>query len=80
MKIQTSIFRSFLIFLCILCTSPFAPAQTAKHKLDARRILDATNVKGGLVVLLGCGERKLQPFAVKMNFLGVPLKMASKST
>jgi outer membrane protein assembly factor BamB len=45
--------------MCILCVPSFAPAQTAKHKLEAKRILDATNVKGGLVVHLGCGNGEL---------------------
>ncbi|MHC4560269.1 MAG: class I SAM-dependent methyltransferase, partial [Planctomycetota bacterium] len=59
MKIKTSICKLFSILVCILCISPFALAQMAEHKSKAMQILDATNVKGGLVVHLGCGDGKL---------------------
>ncbi|MCP4262552.1 MAG: PQQ-binding-like beta-propeller repeat protein [Planctomycetes bacterium] len=59
MKIKTSICKLFSILICILCISPFALTQMAEHKSKAMQILDATNVKGGLVVHLGCGDGKL---------------------
>jgi len=34
-------------------------AQTASHEQQAKRILDATGVKGGLIVHVGCGDGKL---------------------
>jgi len=59
MKIRASNCTLFSILVCILCISPFALSQTAKHNSRALQILNATNVKGGLVVHLGCGDGKL---------------------
>jgi ubiquinone/menaquinone biosynthesis C-methylase UbiE len=49
----------FSILVCELCISPPALSQTVKHKPTAKQILDVTDVKGGLVVHLGCGDGEL---------------------
>lgn len=53
MTLRTSINKVLGIFVLIICTTISARSQTAKQ------ILNATGVKGGLVVHLGCGEGKL---------------------
>ncbi|MHC4406925.1 MAG: class I SAM-dependent methyltransferase, partial [Planctomycetota bacterium] len=45
--------------LCISCTLSVAIAQPDGHDRKAREILDATGVKGGLIVHVGCGDGKL---------------------
>ena len=45
-----------ITFACFLLTAGLA---TAAAELDAKQILDASGVKGGLVVHLGCGDGKL---------------------
>ena len=50
------------ITLCLvvsLCLLPVAIAQPTLQKQQARQILEATGVKGGLVVHVGCGDGKL---------------------
>ena len=53
----------FIIRLCSACVvliaSSLTPAQSADHRQRVRQILDATNVQGGLVVHVGCGDGKL---------------------
>ena len=59
MKIRTSIFTVVSILVFVSCISSPAPAQTVELTSMARQILDATGVKGGLVVHIGCGDGKL---------------------
>jgi outer membrane protein assembly factor BamB len=59
MNKHTSIFAAVSIFLTVACTSLPTLAQQAKYESQARQILDATGVKGGLVVQIGCGDGKL---------------------
>ena len=47
-----------LIGTCLLATSRQSPAETAADQ-PAKQILQTSNVKGGLVVHLGCGDGKL---------------------
>jgi len=47
------------IVLSISCTLSVATAQPQSHKQEANRILDTTNVKGGLIVHIGCGDGML---------------------
>jgi outer membrane protein assembly factor BamB len=50
-------FRISLVFvLVILCISPFITAQPLTAKRQAEQILKACNVKGGLIVHIGCGD------------------------
>ena len=52
----------FAIIVCLLAMSLILPEARAQQKLqqqEARRILDATNIKGGLVVHIGCGDGRL---------------------
>ena len=53
MKIRMSTCKALSILALILCTTKPALSQSAKQ------ILDITDVKGGLVVHLGCGDGKL---------------------
>ena len=50
MKVRISIYKVFWILFSITCSTTSTLSQTAKQ------ILDATGVKGGLIVHLGCGE------------------------
>ena len=45
--------------LCILCVLSVAIAQTSSSDITASRILGATEIEGGLVVHIGCGNGKL---------------------
>lgn len=45
--------------LVVSCVLSGAKAQSSNQKEEARRILDAAGVKGGLVVHIGCGDGKL---------------------
>ena len=45
--------------LAVSCTLSGAKAESSIHQKDARRILDATGVKGGLIVHVGCADAKL---------------------
>jgi len=52
----------FLAIVLSVCASSPAASENAQRSADqalARKILEATGVKGGLVVHLGCGEGKL---------------------
>ncbi|MBL7154755.1 MAG: PQQ-binding-like beta-propeller repeat protein [Phycisphaerae bacterium] len=46
-----------ICFLTVLCT--FSPAKAAPQEQQAKQILQATGVRGGLVVHLGCGDGNL---------------------
>ncbi len=46
-------------FQLISCTFSVVLAGSADHKQEAKQILDATGVKGGLIVHIGCGDGKL---------------------
>lgn len=51
-----------LTFVCLVILSPLvleAKAQLSAQEKTARKILDATGIKGGLIVHLGCGDGKL---------------------
>ena len=59
MKIKSRFFVEMVILLCVLCTFSIAMAQPVDDQQRARRILATCNVKGGLVVHMGCGVGKL---------------------
>ncbi|MHC4175718.1 MAG: methyltransferase domain-containing protein, partial [Planctomycetota bacterium] len=50
---------SLSFILVILATSSFITAQPLAPKQQARQILKACNVKGGLIVHIGCGNGRL---------------------
>ena len=53
-------FCTFLIFLCtILVTASSVMAQPFREKQQAKKILDTCDVRGGLIVHIGCGDGKL---------------------
>jgi outer membrane protein assembly factor BamB len=47
------------VVLLVSCTLPGVMARGANYERKARQILDATNVKGGLIVHVGGGDGKL---------------------
>ena len=49
----------YLIVTCLLTTPPILLAATTQHQQEARQILKATGIQGGLVVHIGCGDGKL---------------------
>jgi len=60
MKRGSSIVRTTVSVLAIVLVLTGAPrAQASAPEQAARQILDATGVKGGLVVHIGCGDGKL---------------------
>jgi len=58
MKIQHHFSTKFALALCISFL-PTVIAQTGNNTRRARQILDTTDINGGLVVHIGCGEGKL---------------------
>jgi len=57
MKKRSSLCAAFVCFLVVLLIVPPAAAQPVEQQ--ARSILEATGVRGGLVVHLGCGDGHL---------------------
>ncbi|MBL7187421.1 MAG: PQQ-binding-like beta-propeller repeat protein [Phycisphaerae bacterium] len=51
---------SFAMFACFVAASFILPAAKAQQvEQAAKRILDATDVKGGVIIHLGCGDGRL---------------------
>jgi outer membrane protein assembly factor BamB len=44
---------------CIACTFPASSTGATSAEQKAKQILDATNIKGGLIVHVGCGDGRL---------------------
>ena len=59
MKTKCWFFTKPVILLCVLSIVSVVIAQPMVSEQQARRILDATNIKGGLIVHIGCGDGKL---------------------
>ncbi len=59
MKKRNRFFTTFACLWLLLCIFSVAKAQQTAQEQEARQILDATGVKGGLVVHLGCGDGRL---------------------
>ncbi len=59
MKTKCLFFTKPLFLLCLSCIVSVVVAQPLVSEQQARRILDATNIKGGLIVHIGCGDGKL---------------------
>ena len=58
--VKTLCFSAKLTFaLFILGTLSVVAAQSTDYEQEAEQILDATGIKGGLIVHIGCGEGKL---------------------
>jgi len=49
----------FAFLSMILCTLPVGTARSDSYDRLARQILEAVNIKGGLIVHVGCGDGKL---------------------
>ncbi len=58
MKTKCLFFIKPVFLFCLSCIVSVATAQPMVSE-QARRILDATNIKGGLIVHVGCGDGKL---------------------
>jgi len=56
MKTKRFLFTTLIFVLCIV---PVIIAQPGASEQQAKQILDATNIKGGLIVHVGCGDGKL---------------------
>jgi len=70
MKTNRSIFTIVICFLWVSCAISSVAAQSVNYQEQARRILDDTNIKGGLIVHVGCGDGKLTAaFQTSGNFL-----------
>jgi len=52
-------FTTFACLLAIVSVLPLATAQQTAQVRQAKQILDATGVRGGLIVHIGCGDGKL---------------------
>ncbi|MEA3225818.1 MAG: PQQ-binding-like beta-propeller repeat protein, partial [Planctomycetota bacterium] len=66
MKAVRHLFTTVTLVFLISCTSPVAIAQPGDPGAQAKQILDATGVKGGLIVHIGCGDGKLTS-ALRVN-------------
>jgi outer membrane protein assembly factor BamB len=62
--------------LFILCAVSVAMAQPGDYRQKAEQILEATDIKGGLIVHIGCGDGKL---TAAFSPLGVPKGMPDES-
>ena len=51
--------NSFVSFVCLLSLTSSVTAESAGYDKTAQRILEATGIKGGLIVHIGCGDGKL---------------------
>jgi len=58
MKKRTAVLMTSLA-VCVCLPAPSRAVQTPTPQEEARSILDATGVKGGLIVHLGCGDGQL---------------------
>jgi outer membrane protein assembly factor BamB len=59
MKTNFSYFAKVIFVLCASCMSSLVTARSEDYVKEAGRILDATNIKGGLIVHIGCGDGRL---------------------
>ncbi|MDT8303655.1 MAG: PQQ-binding-like beta-propeller repeat protein [Sedimentisphaerales bacterium] len=59
MKTKCLFFTKPVFLLCLSCIVSVVTAQPMVSEQQAGRILDATNIKGGLIVHIGCGDGKL---------------------
>ena len=59
MKTKRGFLAKLVFILWISCTLSVVTAQSDSYEQEARRILDATSIKGGLIIHIGCGEGKL---------------------
>jgi outer membrane protein assembly factor BamB len=59
MKTNHSLFMKLVFVVCVLHVISVVIAQPKVSEQQARKILNATNIKGGLIVHIGCGDGKL---------------------
>jgi len=58
-KKQNRVFTTFTCLLALVCILSSTKAQQTAQEQQAKNILDASGVKGGLIVHIGCGDGKL---------------------
>ncbi|MHC4593957.1 MAG: outer membrane protein assembly factor BamB family protein [Planctomycetota bacterium] len=56
---KSRFFTKLTFVLWISCTLSVAMAEPSDYKQRAKKILDTTGIKGGLIVHIGCGDGKL---------------------
>jgi len=59
MKTRSHFFPKLIVVLWISCRLSAATGQPSGYDQKAKEILDAANVKGGLIVHIGCGDGRL---------------------
>ena len=59
MKSNRAFFTAVEFVLCMLCMISSVTAQSGGYRSQAEQILDESNVKGGLIVHVGCDDGKL---------------------
>ncbi|MFQ6034768.1 MAG: PQQ-binding-like beta-propeller repeat protein, partial [Sedimentisphaerales bacterium] len=59
LKKKNQIFKACAYLLVFASVLSVAKAQNSSYQQQARQILDATGIKGGLIVHIGCGDGKL---------------------
>ncbi|MCP4258784.1 MAG: PQQ-binding-like beta-propeller repeat protein [Planctomycetes bacterium] len=59
MKTRNLLFAKLVFVFCVSCIVSVVIAQPKVFEQQARRILDTTNIKGGLIVHIGCGDGRL---------------------
>ena len=59
MKTNYWLFTRPAFVLYVICMLSVARAQAGSYEQQAKEILDAANIKGGLIVHIGCGDGKL---------------------
>ena len=51
--------KKLILLCCVACALSTTPAQADAYERQARQILEASGVQGGLVIHLGCGDGRL---------------------
>ncbi|MHC4596784.1 MAG: hypothetical protein ACYS19_17790, partial [Planctomycetota bacterium] len=59
MKTKRVLSAKSVCVLLVLCMLSVITAQAEGPEQKAKQILDTTNIKGGLIVHIGCGDGKL---------------------
>jgi outer membrane protein assembly factor BamB/ubiquinone/menaquinone biosynthesis C-methylase UbiE len=59
MKTKCGFEKECVFILSAICVLPVAMAQQADYDTQAKQILNAANVTGGVVIHIGCGDGKL---------------------
>jgi SAM-dependent methyltransferase len=58
-KITWDVMKVVLLFIFLIANTTYAGLLGTSQQRQARKILDATGVKGGLIIHIGCGDGRL---------------------